>query len=285
MSISKRSAKNIGLATLLSVSAFSISGEVLAAGQFDSGIPAGWTSQGNTGTSGADGVVTLAPSGGSQYGWVSTAAGVSGVGLGIGSEFDGSTLTSSLFSATAGDNLHFSFNFVTSDGAGYADYAWSRLLDSSFNEVALLFTARAAPSGNSVPGFGLPAIAATTTPATVPIIPGGPNWLPLGGDSGKCFGTGCGYTGWVQSDYAIAAGGNYFLEFGVVNWADTKYDSGLAFDSITVGGNPLGEDNGNPNIESAFFVRAVPEPASLALLGIGLAGLSAMRRRKQASEP
>lgn len=271
MSINKQSAKNIGLAALLSVSAFSFSGGVLATALFDSGIPAGWTSQGNAGTSGANGVVGLAPGGGSQYGWVSTAGGVGGVGLGLVGETTGSTLTSSLFSATAGDNLQFSFNFVTSDGAGYADYGWANLYDSANSLVATLFTARTTPSGNSVPGFGMPGIAATMTPSTVTIVPGGPVWSPLGGNSGGCYSSGCGYTGWIQSDYTIAAGGNYFLQFGAVNWSDSSWQTGMAFDGLTVGGQPIGGDG------------TVPEPVSLALFGIGLAGLGAMRRRKQAS--
>ena len=56
-------------ATLFIVCGVSVNAQ---AALFDSGIPAGWTCTGNCGTSGADGVVTLAPSGGSKYGWVAS---------------------------------------------------------------------------------------------------------------------------------------------------------------------------------------------------------------------
>lgn len=241
-----------------------------AATAFDSGIPAGWTGIGNYGTLGANGVVTTSPEGG-NYGWVSTAGGISlgANDLNIGSETNGSLLRSGIFSAAAGDSLNFYFNYVTSDGAGYIEYAWARLLDSTLNPVALLFTARTTPSGDTVPGFGLPPIEATIIPASTPIIAGGPSWSPLGGYSGACYSAGCGYTGWIESDYTILNAGNYILEFGVVNWADQIYDSGMAFDGITVGGVPIDDDQ-------------VPEPATLALLGIGLAGIGAIRRRKAA---
>ena len=56
-----------------------------SAALFDAGLPAGWTANGNAGTLGANGVVTLAPSGGSQYGYVSSNNGVNGVALpGVG---------------------------------------------------------------------------------------------------------------------------------------------------------------------------------------------------------
>lgn len=263
MSISKRSATNLAVVALCAAGTFSLS-DAASATAFDGGIPAGWTCTGNCGTLGANGVVATSPEGGS-YGWVSTAGGISGNTLNLGSDTNGSTLRSSLFSASAGQNLQFFFNYVTSDGAGYADYAWARLLDSSLNQVALLFTARTTPSGNSVPGFGMPAIAATITPAFVTITPGAPTWSPLGSSSDTCYSTGCGYSGWVQSDYSIASAGNYYLEFGAANWVDTYYDSGMAFDGITVGGKPI--------------TPTIPEPATLALLGLGLAGMGWVRRK------
>jgi hypothetical protein len=32
-----------------------------------------------------------------------------------------------MFAATAGTALNFYFNYVTSDGAGFADYGWAEL--------------------------------------------------------------------------------------------------------------------------------------------------------------
>ena len=170
----------------------------------------------------------------------------------------GSVLTSSLFSADAGDDLSFSFNYITSDGSGFADYGWARLLDESLNQEAILFTARTLPSGNIVPGFGMPTPEATLSPVTVEIIGGAPLWSPLGSSSGTCFSAGCGYTGWVESHYTIANAGNYFLEFGTTNWSDSSFQSGLAFDGITVGGDVVGGPVGVPEPQTALlFVIAL----------------------------
>lgn len=225
---------------------------------------------GSAGTLGADGVVTLPPSGAPSYGWVSTWGGVPGVGLpyivpgingGIGNT-NGSILRTDEFSATAGDLLEFDFNYVTSDGAGFADYAWARLLDATLTEVAVLFTARTESSGSIVPGSGMPAPAATLTPASVPIIGGAPLWAPLGGSSGTCFTSGCGYTDWVHADYSIVGSGTYVLEFGVTNWSDTLFDSGLAFSDAKISGTPLN-------------TAVVPVPAAIWLFVSGLMGLAA----------
>ncbi|WP_342114917.1 NF038132 family protein [Pseudoduganella sp. OTU4001] len=236
-----------------------------SAGTSDGGIPEFWTCSGSCGASGADGVVPLAPGGGSAYGWISTwgstaQAALPGVGTG-GADVNGTILRSVSFDAAAGAQLDFRFNFVSTDGDGYADYAWARLLDQDNNQVAMLFTARTTEAGNAIPGFGLPATQATLTPFPVPIMDGETKWAPLGPDSDECYDVGCGATGWVRAQYAIASNGTYRLEFGVTNWDDQDFDSGLALDAITVGGAPL----------------PIPEPGQYAMLLAGLAVLGVMR--------
>jgi hypothetical protein len=201
---------------------------------------------GSCGTLGADGDVTAPPSG-PTYLYVTTDGGVAlGEQIPIEGDNDstnGSHYTTSVFTAAAGDDLEFWFNYVTSDGGGFADYAWASLLTANLDPVAILFTARTQASGTIVPGFGLPDVEATLTPAAVPIISDGPDdgpdWSALGSDTGACFDAGCGYTGWVNSTYEITEAGNYVVRFGVSNWTDTGYDSGMAFSGITIGGVPV----------------------------------------------
>jgi hypothetical protein len=233
---------------------------------------------GSCGTSGTDGVVTLSPTGNPTYQWVSTNGGVMGVGTipvgaPAGNETNGSTLATTMFTVNANSTLNFFFNYVTSDGTGFADYAWAELFDSSNNPVALLFTAQTETSGSIVPapGLQLPAAGATLTPSSAPIIPGLSTWSPLGTSSGTCFispSSGCGFTGWIQSNYVITNAGTYYLEVGVVNAIDTAFQSGMAFDGVTINGVPI-----NP--------VGTPEPGSMALLGVGILGVAAVKLLKK----
>ena len=236
------------------------------AGTFDDGLPAPWRCTGMCGTLGADGVVGLAPGGGSAYGWISTYNSTSEVSLpgagGVEGANNGSILRSVSFMADANAALDFRFNYVTTDGAGYADYAWARLLDADDRQVALLFTARTSENGNAIPGFDMPPSEATLTPFPVAVAPGQTMWSPLGPDSDECYDAGCGATGWVRGQYAIANAGKYRLEFGVTHWDDRDFDSGLALDAITVGGTPL----------------PIPEPGQYAMLLAGLAMLGTLKR-------
>lgn len=226
---------------------------------------------GACGTAGADGVVTLSPTGNATYHWISTNGGTAGTAsLGVANETNGSEFISNNFAAVSGDSLTFYFNYVTSDGSGFPDYAWSELQTATGSHVAWLFTATTTPSGNTSPGQGLPADDSTLTPATTPIIAGLSTWSPLGGSSGACYispSSGCGYTDWIKSTYSIGAAGSYRVAYGTTNVRDTAFDSGLAFDGLAVNDHPVGD---------------VPEPAAWALMLMGFASLGAALRTRRA---
>ena len=77
------------------------------------------------------------------YQYVSTNGGISGAGqIGGVRGIDGSQYMTSTFSAAANAPLQFYFNYITSDGAIDADYAFAQLKTSAEALVATLFTAR-----------------------------------------------------------------------------------------------------------------------------------------------
>lgn len=253
-----------------------------------------WSTTGSAGSMAADGDITLSPFANAHYGYVtttnSTAYNVSPLALdsggkGSGMEANGSKITSSSFSALAGQTLNMSFNFVSTDGKGYDDYAWARLVNASDNSLAAwLFTAQSTNSNTKgiVPGKVLDKsefdpdevitnykdFAFNSKTSDDPV-----SWSALGGWSGACWkenAEGCGFTGWLNSSITLAATGSYRVEIGVVNWGDEAYDSGLAFDF-----------GGLTNTKS---VTAVPEPEThvMLLAGLGLMCTIARRRRVNA---
>lgn len=227
---------------------------------------------GQCGWLGANGVVVASPLGG-QYAWVSTFGGPLGGGsLGNLGGTNGSSLVSDAFHADAGSTVEFWFNYVTSDGADFADYAWAELRGPSGNTT--LFTARTRPEGAIVPGFDLPGVGARLDPAEVTITGGAPVWQPLGLSSNLCFNAGCGHTGWVKSTYTAPTTGNYTLAFGVTNWDDNGWDSGLAFQGALIQGTVIasGSTANNPLMPSdvtedgAFLFQITPNPLEVVFI-------------------
>ncbi|MBL8336874.1 MAG: NF038132 family protein [Rhodoferax sp.] len=259
-----------------------------------SGAP--WSATGAAGLIGATGTVPLSPLGNSVFGYVTTADsaahGVSPLLLktdGRGNEManNGTKIVSGSFAALAGQTLALQFNYVSTDGRGYDDYAWARLIHAGTQTTAAwLYTARSTNSarGNLVPGDVLNRQQDKDLPDTLDATLNNGNsvgfnvastqWLPLGVFSGYCWDSAntCGPSGWIRSDYSFTQSGNFQLEFGVVNWGDEVYDSALAFDYAGLAGGDF------PGLRVA---AAVPEPGQLALLLSGLGLLAGVTRRRQ----
>lgn len=233
------------------------------------------TYEGTAGIGSANGDITASPMG-SKYVYVTTAgSSFVGAGLGLANDNTGSELTTNSFTGASGEILDLYFNFVTSDGSSFVDYAYVILNNLTTGTNALLFTARtnSAAGGNTVPGEGLPPLAPglVLTPATTPIIVGETDWSELGPESGECFGAGCGQTGWVQAVYALSANSTYSLTFGVVNWDDEILASGLAVASARVGDRVIFDPN----------LAVVPLPSAGVLMAGAIVLLAAAGRRRR----
>lgn len=279
------------LANALSIAAVLFSSTAFAQTVSLPGDLSTWTAVGSAGSMAPSGDITASPWANGQYGYVTTAESaeynVSPLTLDAGGkisgvETNGSKFTSASFSALAGQTLSMSFNYVSTDGKGYDDYAWARVINAADNSLAAwLFTAQSTNSSTKgiVPGNVLDKAAFdpdqvitnykdfsfTSKTSQEPI-----NWSALRGSNGACWkdnAEGCGFTGWLNSSITLANSGLYRVEVGVVNWGDESYDSGLAFDF--------------KGLTNTQVVTSVPEPDSylMMLAGLGLIGSIARRRK------
>jgi hypothetical protein len=255
-----------------------------------------WTPTGPAGIISGSNTVSLSPTGNAQLGYTTTADGIYGTsplllkdeGRGTENHTNGSKIQSSAFNASANDTLTLYFNYVSTDGRGYDDYAWARLVNASTNATAAwLFTARSTNSanGNVVPGDVLNRQVDKQLPDKLDAVLNDGNtinfdvastdWLPLGDSSNTCWDDAntCGPTGWVKSTYAIANAGSYFLEIGVINWGDEAFDSALAFD---FDGLQQANFNGVTVVPPPV---TVPLPGGFILLSLGLGMMRAITIR------
>ncbi len=245
---------------------------------------ANWSCTGHCGSTAPVGDITGSPLGNPKHGYVSTAGsqafGVSPLSVSdnkVGAETNGSKFVSGVFAAGHNDRLDVVFNYASTDGNGYDDYAWARLLDVDNNNAlaSWVFTARSTNSGsnNIVPGDVLPsnefdARSVITNYRDYEFTAKTIDWAPLGVSNNICWESdakGCGFTGWLQSSVTFEKAGRYRLEVGVVNWGDTLFDSGLAFDYAGL-------------VDSR--IAPVPEPRTymMMLAGLMMLGLGARNR-------
>lgn len=250
---------------------------------------ADWTCNGACGAVAPGGDIGASPTGNATFGYVTTAGSsdtnVSPFDAGnnaTGAATNGSRFLSGAFGAAGGDQLNLYFNYASTDGKGFDDYAWARVVNASDNAlVSWLFSARSTNSGtrNVVPGDLLDK--SQFDPDTT--LVGYKDWdfnsktsadpidfSVLGDANGTCWrdnAKGCGHTGWLESSVSFSEAGSYRVEVGVSNWGDTAYDSALAFDF-----------NGLSGI--AGPVAPVPEPGTLPMMASGLALLGLATRRR-----
>ena len=262
-----------------------------------------WSVSGVAGVITGGTTVPNSPLGNAQFGYVSTAGpgGTSNAtyntsplvlkseGAGMENQTNGTKVRLGSFQATANETLDLYFNYVSTDGRGYDDYAWARLIHAGNQSTAAwLFTARSTNTGRGqvVPGKVLDRQVDNNLPknldatlnngASIGFNVSSTEWDPLGGSSGSCWDSAntCGPTGWIKSSFTIASTGTYYLEFGVNNWGDAAFDSALAFDFT--------------GLDPATFsgpTSSVPEPPPVAMMALELGLVAVIVCRRQRSGP
>jgi len=86
-----------------------------------------------------------------------------------------------------------------------------------------------------------------------------------------------------SSIYALAPGGSFSFTYASMDSPATEFGNSPAFPSTPVGTSVVYQGGFLSAVSDTFVVQPAPEPATLALLGVGSLGLLAVVRRRKLS--